>query len=183
LRRRWIAYTLVGIAFGALDFYYLGGLHSRIPHGLFSWGPLGGSVDLIVRFGVLNVGLWLVPAVPVAIAEARRTGSALRAAAATIYLWCVAVLAYYVTNCAHLLLVGEPGRPEMHIANRAAEHWAANWARELRYTVVHSSAEWLVVAVVGGAVVGLLVGAIALRSAAGQARALEYSAKEWASPS
>lgn len=164
MRHRWIGYTLVGIAFGALDFYYLGRLHNRIPYGSFAWGPLGDSVDLIVRFGILNVGLWLVPAVSIAISEARRTASAVRPAVATVYLWCVAVLAYYVTNAAHLLLVGEPGRPEMHIANRADVRFAANWVREFRYTVLHSSGEWLVVAVVGGAIVGLLVGAIAVRT-------------------
>lgn len=162
MRRRWIVYTLVGIAFGALDFYYLGLLHRRIPYGAFAAGPLGDSLDFVVRFLVLNVGLWLVPVVPIAIREARRTGSALRAAAATVYVWCVAVLAYYLTNAAHLLLVGEPARMELHITNRADPWFGHNWSNVFRWDILGGSVEWLVVAVVGGAIVGLLVGGLAL---------------------
>ena len=158
MKRRWFIYLLIGILFGAADFVYLGFLYQVPCEQAFGCGPAGEWL----AFLVLNVGIWLVPVVPVALCEVRHSRSRPRSIAASLCVWCAAIVAYYLTNAAQLAFWGLPSREELHVANHGAEHFWRNWASVLRGDVLGGITEWMVVAVVGGGVVGLLVSSIYL---------------------
>ncbi|MHB1134569.1 MAG: hypothetical protein ACYC4L_19535 [Chloroflexota bacterium] len=160
MKRRWLVYLAVGALFGAFDFVYLTFLYQD------SWRQAFAAAGEIARWLVflfLNVGIWLLPVVPIALYEARRTGSRLLAALASVTVWCAAIVAYYLTNAAQLAFWGLPTRMEMHVSNSGAPEFWANWASVLRGDILGGMVEWLVVAVVGGAVVGFLAGSLFLR--------------------
>jgi hypothetical protein len=162
VRRRWIAYLAIGLAFGIGDFYYLR-WQGELP-----WERLLGGApyaEFVVRFIILNLGIWLVPAVPVVLHEARCARSVRACVLSSMIVWSAAIVSYYVTNAVHLLFVGVAARAELHISQRGAAEFAANWASVLRGHILGSIAEWMPVAVVGGAIIGALVGIIYLRVA------------------
>ncbi len=159
MKRRWLAYLLVGALFGAFDFVYLGFLYQvnwrQVP------GLAGASADFLAFF-VLNLGIWLIPVVPVAMYESRLSRSRLRAAAASMLAWCTAIVAYYLTNAGYLFFWGLPTRPELHVSNRDSAHFWVNWASVFQGDILGGIGEWTVVAVVGGTIVGLLVSSVCL---------------------
>ncbi|NJN43457.1 MAG: hypothetical protein HC806_01090 [Anaerolineae bacterium] len=70
---RWLIYTLIGLAFGIVDWYFLEG---------FAWLsktldadriPLFFQLLFITVFIGTNYGVWLIPVIPVAIYETRQT--------------------------------------------------------------------------------------------------------------
>ncbi len=159
LRQRWVIYLTIGAVFGALDFFYLGFLYELAgPQVLFASFPAG----RLLLWLLLNVGVWLVPVVPVAVYEARLSRSRLRSAVASLSTWCAAIVAYYLANAVQLAFIGLPARPEMHISNHNAPYFWRNWASVLLGDILGGIAEWIIVAVVGGAIVGLLTGSILL---------------------
>lgn len=144
MKRRWAGYMAVGIVFGAFDFYYLGYL-ARFP-------------GTIWRFVVLNLGVWLIPIIPVALYEARRSRSSRHSALAGIVTWCAAIVAYYLANAAHLAFVGVPGRSELHVSSYGSETFWTNWAAVFQGSILGGIMEWMMVAVIGGAIIGFLTG-------------------------
>ncbi|HOR00925.1 MAG TPA: hypothetical protein PLJ35_19090 [Anaerolineae bacterium] len=160
MRRRWVIYLVIGIVFGAIDFFYLGFLYKLAgPQVLFASFPAG----RFLLWLVLNVGIWLVPVIPIALYEARLSRSRLRSAVASLCTWCAAIVAYYLTNVVQLAFIGLPARPEMHISNHNAPYFWRNWASVLRGDILGGITEWIMVAVVGGAIIGFLTGSILLR--------------------
>ncbi|MHB0858635.1 MAG: hypothetical protein ACYC5M_13850 [Anaerolineae bacterium] len=167
MKRRWVVYVMIGIAFGIFDFIYLG-LLSKVPWRQVFGPSRTGTIGWFVRFVMLNLGIWLVPVVPIALYEARVSGSALRSAVASLVVWSAAIVAYYLTDAAELAFWGVAGREELYIANaRSAEFWG-NWASVFRGDILGGITEWIMVAIVGGATVGFVVGALYLRT--GKAR-------------
>lgn len=138
-----------GVLFGIFDFYYqnwMMRLHvSQLP------------------LLVLILGIWLVVAVPAAWYEASRSGSVWLSAAASVIAWSSAVVSYYLYLVAKLVLIGEPSRPEMHISNRQEPYfWSNVWAL-FKGDFTSGLIEWLPVALIGGALVGLAVGLLVTR--------------------
>lgn len=159
MRRRWVIYLMIGIVFGAIDFFYLGFLYELAgPQVLFASFPAG----RFLLWLVLNVGIWLVPVIPIALYEARLSRSRLRSAVASLSTWCAAIVAYYLTNAVQLAFIGLPGRQELHISNHSAPWFWENWASVLRGDILGGITEWIMVAVVGGAIVGFLAASILL---------------------
>ncbi|HPL30778.1 MAG TPA: hypothetical protein PLG21_22255 [Anaerolineae bacterium] len=160
MRRRWAIYLVIGIVFGAIDFFYLGFLYGLAgPQVLFASFPVG----RFLLWLVLNVGIWLVPVIPIAVYEARLSRSRLRSVVASLSTWCAAIVAYYLTNAVQLAFIGLPGRREMHISNHNAPYFWRNWASVLRGDILGGITEWIVVAIIGGAIVGFLTASILLR--------------------
>lgn len=163
MRRRWIIYLGIGALFGVFDFFYLHFLAELPWQQIFGHNSVGQAVRWVVQFLVLNLGIWLVPVIPTALYEARISGSRLRSAIASLVIWCAGIVAYYLTNAAQLWLLGVSGREELHISNRNSPHYWENWANVIRGDVFGGIIEYMTVAIVGGAIVGLLTSAISLR--------------------
>ena len=76
--------------------------------------------------------------------------------------WCASIISYYLTNAIQLALVGIPTRMELHISNSSDPFFWDNWKSVFWYDVAGGMAEWLVVALVGGFIIGFLISSICL---------------------
>jgi len=162
LKRRCIIYLAIGALFGVLDFFYLGFIYGVPWQRVFGSSAVGALAARWVPFVILNIGVWLLPVIPIALCEARRSRSRRRAALASLGTWCAAIVAYYLANAAQLAFLGVPGRAGLHISNCGSAHFWTNWLSVLQGDILGGIVEWTPVAVVGGAVVGFLTGFIYL---------------------
>lgn len=143
-KNRWLIYILIGIVFGIIDFHYQELIHSI-------------DVSSHTLLDVMILGFWLVPVVPIAIYEARIIGSWWRTALAAAVTWSVAIVAYYLFMMVKLVLIGEPGRPGLHISNHTDPWYWENFKSIMLGDILGGIGEWILVAIVGGLVVGTLV--------------------------
>jgi len=150
---RWWIYLSIGILFGAFDFY----CHRLV------FDLLGGDLLWLV----LSLGIWLVPILPVALLEARASRSALRSAFAGLLTWCASIVSYYLTNVVQLLLIGYPGRSELHISHHRDPYFWENWRSVLQGQIIEGGIfEWMGIAAVGGFIIGCATGAVYLKKKA-----------------
>ncbi len=159
--KRWLVYCLLGLVFGVADWHFLQLLVVIPWQRLSGSSPVGQLLLLPVIVG-LNWGIWLVPVVPVAIHEARRSASVWLSAVAAMVVWCTAILAYYLY---YTILIAFWGLPHMESLLVLREHSATfwqDWSATFRSLILGQVAEWIIVAVVGGAIVGAGSGAIYL---------------------
>jgi hypothetical protein len=160
MRNRWLAYAGLGLCFSVVDWYFLD-LWARLSQNQALNQSLVQASDLarlLVVFLIvsINYGIWLVPVVPAAIYETRRSGSVARAAVAAVVVWSAAMGAYYAYYAFMLLWVGLPNMDFMVFANRHAPgYWTDFWP-PFRRVIVDQFAEWIGIAIVGGAIVGAL---------------------------
>lgn len=162
MKRRWLLYLVIGSLFGVLDFFYLHFLAKFPAAEIFGNNPSGQVVRFIVMFLVLNLGIWLVPVAPVVLSETRVSGSRLLSAVAGLTVWCTGILTYYLTNAVQLA-VGVPGREELSLASYGSPYFWQNWRSVLLSDILGGSMEYMAIAILGGALVGLVVSSIYLR--------------------
>lgn len=148
-KNRWFVYALLGIVFGIVDFYYQGLVQG-----------IGNNALLI--FMVLVI--WVVIVIPVAINEAKITRSAWKAALASTFTWVLSVISYYLFMMVKLMFIGEPGRPELHITSRTDPYYWDSIKSVMQYDILGGIAEWVLVAIFGGTVIGYLIGLIYLKT-------------------
>jgi len=109
------------------------------------------------------LAVWLLLVVPIALREAKSSRSIWLVAVASAFTWTISVIAYYLFMAIKLFLIGEPGRAELHISNRDAPYYWSNFKNVLVGDVLGGISEWIVVSLVGGSLIGLLIGFLALR--------------------
>lgn len=156
MNKRWLVYALIGIVFGVFDFYYQIFLYNTFDQ-LFS-----GYGTNFAR-SIFLLGIWLVPIVPIILYEAKNSRSSWLPALASALTWSISVVVYYLTNAFQLAIIGVPSRPEMHISNRNDPYFWNNWRDVFLDDLVLNNIEWMVVALIGGTVMGLLLNFIFLR--------------------
>jgi hypothetical protein len=157
MKKRWLVYTLIGIVFGVFDFYYQIFIHNIFYDQLLS------SLGRSLVWPILILGIWLVPIIPIILYEAKFSHSSWLPALASALTWSTSVVAYYLTNSFQLAIVGVPSRPEMHISNRNDPYFWVNWRGVFLDDLVVNNIEWMVVAIIGGTVMGFLLNFIFLR--------------------
>jgi len=151
MKKRWLFYLLAGILFGIFDFYFQVWINQLFPMGKLS------SIAMLVPI----LGVWLVLVVPIALREVKVSRSAWLAAAASSFTWSVSVVAYYLFMGVKLILIGQASRSEMHISNRADPYYWSNVRNFFVGDFWDGVSEWIIVALVGGSLIGLLVGFLA----------------------
>lgn len=152
---RWILYTLIGLIFGVLDWYYLNWLAFDFGRSL-SASPV---LDIAVML-FMNYGIWLVPIIPIVIYESRKAPNVKGPAYAGMLTWCAAILSYY-GYYAWLLSLGKlPNMDYLNIFGPKYDGFWLDYWRKLRYLIFGQILEWLPIALIGGAVMGLLAWAI-----------------------
>lgn len=152
MKRQWFIYLMIGVVFGVVDFFYHGFLSSFLGRQQAFTPSLAGEIAWLV----LSIGIWLVPIVPIALYEARISRSRLRSALASLTTWCVSIVSYYLSNVAQLAFLGLPSRMELHISNHGAPFFWENWVSVFLQDILGGIAEWIVVAAIGGFIVGFL---------------------------
>ena len=156
MKKRWWKYLLTGLLFGVADWYFLQGLAtltSRLNtvNVFIVWQLL--IVALIVA---ANWGIWLVPIIPAAIYEERQSHSLLQAGLAGILLWCAAIFSYYAFYTYLLLFDGIIHLEFMLYQNRYSPSYWEDFLPPFRRLILGQFLEWIGVAVVGGAMVGVV---------------------------
>ena len=157
MKKRWLVYILIGIVFGVFDFYF-----QTFSSDTFYAHPLRGLGRSLIE-PILEIGIWLVPIIPIIVHEARVSHSSWRPALASAFTWSTSVVAYYLTNAFQLAIVGVPSRLELHISNRNDPYFWVNWRGVFLEDLFANNVEWIVVAVIGGTVIGFLLSFIYLR--------------------
>jgi hypothetical protein len=149
MKKRWFICVLVGVLFGIFDFYYQE-LTQGIVTSSFLW--------FIVAWGI-----WLVPVIPIILYAAKVSHSKLTSALASIATWCSSVISYYVFMMMKLVLIGQATRPELYIANYRDPFYWSNLKSVFLGDVLGGIMEWILIAVVGGGIVGFSVSFLYLR--------------------
>ena len=153
MKKRWLIYLLIGVLFGIFDFYY-----QTWTQPLFPFTPFG---NIALMVAVLSV--WLVMVIPIAIREAKASRSVWLAAAASAFSWSVSIISYYLFMAVKLILIGQPGREEMHFSNRSDPYFWSNIKSVFIGDILAGIGEWILVALIGGCLVGLVAGWIVLK--------------------
>lgn len=142
-RKRWLLYGLIGVLFGLFDFYFQLIVQS--------------DSSLVVRV-IIIFGIWLVPLVPIALYEIKRSRSELKTALACAFTWSIAIIAYYLYMAVELIIIGKDSRPEMHFSNSHDPYYWSNLGQVLGNDMVGGILEWIPLALVGGGLLGLSIG-------------------------
>lgn len=152
MNKRWLVYLLVGVLFGIFDFYFQNWMQQII------------TADKLGSFALIPIlGIWLVIVIPIAVREAKVSGSVWLAAAASAFSWSVAIVSYYLFMGVKLILIGQPAREEMHISNRGDPFYWSNVKSFFLGDFLGGVGEWILIALVGGCLVGLAAGWITLK--------------------
>ncbi|MCC6192579.1 MAG: hypothetical protein IT318_26435 [Anaerolineales bacterium] len=158
MRSRWLVYVLLG--FGLADWYFLDLLASVSQNQALSQhiDQANALTRLVVVLAIIsaNYGIWLVPLMPAAIYEMKRSGSVRLAALAAVLVWSAAMVSYYAYYAFMLMWVGLPNMDFMLFANRHLPGYWADWWPPFRRVIVEQFLEWMGIAVVGGTIVGAL---------------------------
>jgi hypothetical protein len=150
-KRRFWLYALIGLIFGIIDWFYL----DWLAH--ISWGSLGDSILVVPIIIVMNYGIWLVPIIPVAIYETRHAEKIVSPMRAGTLTWSCAIFSYYAYY-AILLSLGKLVHLE-HLkifGDKDETFWYYYW-QMFKGIILGQFFEWIIVAVVGGAILGALV--------------------------
>jgi hypothetical protein len=157
MRKRWMMYAGLGLGFGIADWYFLDALSNL---GRMDWlnsavqsAPLVGLVAVMLLVG-LNYGVWLVPVIPAAVYEARRSASLVRTALAGALVWASAIISYYAFYTFQLMFVGLPNVGYMLFSNRQSPTYWEDWRPLFQRVIADQFLQWIGIAVVGGAIAG-----------------------------
>ncbi len=152
MKKRWLFYLLIGVLFGIFDFYFQTWMQQIMSSGA------SGNLAIIP---ILSV--WLAMVIPIAIREAKASRSVWLAATASAFSWSVSIISYYLFMAVKLILIGQPGREEMHFSNRSDPYFWSNIKSVFIGDILAGIGEWILVALIGGCLVGLVAGWIALK--------------------
>ena len=160
MRKRWLLYILVGLVFGWVDWYFLDLIASfsrnlTLTDAIFQIPRILQILIIAIIMG-LNYGVWLIPAIPIAIYEMRFSHSLWRGALSAIIVWSMALLSYYAYYTFLLMFVGLPNLDFMLISNHLSTTYWADWWLSFRRLIVYQFLEWIGIAIIGGAVIGTI---------------------------
>ncbi len=148
--KRWLFYFLAGVLFGVFDWFFT----AKIS---LVWAPNSDvSAKIKAAAYAFNVIIWFVPLVPVVVVEAWHAVRAKSAILAGMFTWGIAILAYYTTYAIQLSLGNVAGWEHLNIlAGKENEFWTLYW-EQFKRLILLQIAEWIWVALVGGAFFGWL---------------------------
>ena len=144
-KKRWLVYGLIGLVFGLFDYYF-----QQIAQS---------DTSLATRVMIIY-GIWLVPLVPIALYEAKRSRSELKTALACAFTWGVAIIVYYLYMAIELIIIGKDTRPELHFSNSGDPYYWSNLGQVLSNDMGGGILEWITLALVGGGLLGLCIGSL-----------------------
>ena len=160
MRKRWLIYVGVGLCFGIADWYFLHLLASLTKNQAIRENLLQAPgyirLQIPIVLVILNFGAWLIPLIPTAIYEMRRSQSLWRAAISAIIVWSAALVSYYIFYAFRLMFIGLPNMDFMLFSNRHSTTYWTDWWPPFQRVILNQFAEWIGIAVIGGAIVGML---------------------------
>lgn len=146
-----LQYSVIGFIFGIFDWYFSESLISSFPdYNLFFL-----LIGLIIKWGI-----WLVPAIPIAIHEVKRTHRSITSMIAVVVVWLTAIITYYLYYLFQIAFIGLPQLEYLLVFGQRSDLFWADWPGILQMLIIAQVKEWGSVAVVGGAIVGWATGSI-----------------------
>lgn len=149
--KRWHFYSLIGLAFGVFDWFFL----QWLSQGL---GPnLGENPVIVIPIIIgLNYGIWLVPIIPVVIYETNKAETIKGPILAAILTWCCALFSYY-TYYALLLSLGKlPNLAHLNVFGERYDGFWGEYGRIFNRIILFQFLEWLPIAIIGGTTIAAL---------------------------
>lgn len=143
MKKRWLIYILIGVLFGIFDFYY-----QEFTQGI--------TTSTIMWF-VVAWAIWLVPAIPIVLYEAKISKSVVRSVLANILVWSVSVFSYYMYIPIKFVFIGQSTMSEFYISNYRSQFYWSNLRSLLWGLISKDVPEWLFVAIFGGIIVGFCI--------------------------
>ncbi len=160
MRKSWRIYVLIGLCFGILDWYFLDLLASlgknQALNESINQAPVYISILVVIIIVSLNYGIWLVPVIPAAIYETKRSKSVRSAAISAVIVWAAAMVSYYGFYAILLMFVGLPNLDFMLFSNRVSTQYWIDWWPMFQKLILGQFLEWIVIAVICGSIVGTL---------------------------
>jgi len=158
--KRWIIYILIGLVFGIIDWYFIDLLAylnqtQRLNNFFLGRSDVFRQLYVIVIV-ILNYGIWLVPAIPIAVIEMKHSGKLWKAAVAAVVVWSMALLSYYAYYAFLLMFVGLPNFDFMLFKNRLSATYWADWWPSFKRVIVNQFFEWFMVGLAGGTIIGVI---------------------------
>ena len=148
---RWILYTLISLVFGALDWYYLNWLTYDLSRSFMATPILWRVLK-----NILSYSIWLAPIIPIVIIESRKAANVKEPAYAGMLTWGAGVLSYYSYYGLLLSLGKLPNWAYLNVFGPNFEGFWIDYWRKLRYWIFEEIFQWLPIAVIGGAFLGVL---------------------------
>lgn len=140
MRKRWLIYILIGVLFGIFDFYYQE----------FTQGIITSNIMCFV----VAWAIWLVPAIPIVLYEAKISKSVVRSVLVNILVWSVSVFSYYMYIPIKFVFIGQSTMSEFYISNYRSQFYWSNLKSLLWGLISEDAPGWLFVAIFGGIIVG-----------------------------
>ncbi|MEN6350438.1 MAG: hypothetical protein ABFD08_13720 [Syntrophomonas sp.] len=148
MKKRWVIYIVIGVLFGVFDFYY-----QEFTSGIIT----SYAIWFLVAWGI-----WLVPAIPVALYESKVSESRIMSALANVLTWSVSAISYYLYMAFKLIFIGQTSMQFLHISHYRDQFYLSNLKSLFLGDVLIGISQWIGVAVVGGLVIGFLISYIYL---------------------
>ena len=147
--KRWHYYILIGLVFGVFDWFYLDWLSSGL-------GPNLGENPLIIIpiIIALNYGIWLVPIIPVAFYETKKTDHIKGPILAGILTWCCALFSYYAYYAILLSLGRLPNLAHLNLFAERYDGFWGEYGRMFIRIIFWQFIEWIPIAVIGSSIIG-----------------------------
>ena len=160
MKNRWVSYFLVGLAFGALFFFYfevvdrfMNTFRINEENPLEVWRFI--SIEFLLIFGV-----WLIPTLYSSRSEfrhSRRVGSSV---IAVMLMWVSAVAGYYLTYTLLLAFVGLPNMEHYLVfGSHGATFWM-DWAALFPRLILFKSLQWMTIGAIVGGCAGLIASSL-----------------------
>ncbi len=150
-KNQFLLYALIGLVFGVIDWFYLNWIAT------ISWGSLGESILVVPIIIVMNFGIWLVPLIPVAIREAKRSQKISKPIFAGMLTWSCAIFSYYAYYAILLSLGKLPHLEHLNVLGEKSESFWAEYWNMFNRIITNQFLEWIVIALIGGGTIGALV--------------------------
>jgi hypothetical protein len=149
-KHRFLFYAIIGLVFGVIDWFYL----DWLAH--ISWGDLGESILVVPVIIALNYGIWLVPIIPVTINETRFSTRTILPMLAGMLTWSCAIFSYYFYYAILLSMGKLPNLEHLNIFEEKTETFWAEYWQMFNRIIMGQFLEWIIIALVGGAITGAL---------------------------
>lgn len=163
-RNRWWLYSSTGLIFGIAYWGYLGmtanfvnyvdgalyTLYNIPEEARQTWFLL--PVALLAYFGV-----WLIPAILVAVYESRHSKTPYLSALAVVMVWTSGVLGYYVIYVALLALFGLPNMEYLLVFGERSPTIWQDWGAIFPTLILSNFLKWTAVGVIGGGFAGFVI--------------------------
>lgn len=143
MKKRWFVYCVIGVLFGAFDFYY-----QEFTQGI---------INSFAMWFVVDWGIWLVPIIPIVLYEAKVSQSIVKSALSNILIWSISVISYYLYMAFKLIFIGQTSMQFLHISNYRDQFYLSNLRNLIWGLIFEDSPEWMFVAIFGGGIVGFCI--------------------------